>query len=732
MRFSFALLLAPAVILLDSGNALVAPTDLNRVVNSNMPRGLAHNGAEYQRAGGRSLRTREDEDINIDKEEERGFFGKSKLPPGVTKEQADQIKLKWLKNSALYDDIIRDANTWFTALSTWRDMGYSSGKVKRAMKKLGKTSAEIKYHETPMREPPLTTTEEHLTRVARDRQSGLASELRESATANKATQEEVYRLEAAIERKSRRFRTLRDNYEHRLKVTDNMIAIHSAELDRLQDRKSRQDLESALATLQQERDALAVQRDELLGQLGERFMEVTDLRAERDQAQGRLSNIASLLPSTSSHKRARSESESPTKSARVSKAARSASGLSQADASSHAPVSRSSIEVLSAVAAGQKAKGSVSSPSSPGPDLSRSVRSTAKSGSGGASSSPAASEAGAPSDGGESSSGESGSTRVCDSDAAGSDSSSPELNRAKNEFGMSSGPLSDAELAALPPTTVPRSEWLPGYRDCRSFRGHDIVPWSAQNIRQTGIVEMDTDLLFHRFTKPMEWLIPLRDPVPPLGDWRDDLVDENNVRNLIETAPWKILVAPLDPLTFKTRGWFRHMKRLYASYEDEHLRAYWDSTHAFPVSITKRHTSRYLDAFYTDRKQRRSRAGARWKSFLQQVLIGLLRGYCDLDLLLDPFFVHFPRPGEEGAWYPGIEDGGDPADLLEALTITDTADRCHNLYRDVPEDHPALGIARLRGRSCPPLPDRVSPLCVGWQLVGFYSRQEGSVRSNQT
>ncbi|ETL39829.1 hypothetical protein L916_08873, partial [Phytophthora nicotianae] len=47
--------------------------------------------------------------------------------------------------------------------------------------------------------------------------------------------------------------------------------------------KSRQDLESALATLQQEEDALAVQRDEVLGQLCERFMEGTDLRAERDQ-----------------------------------------------------------------------------------------------------------------------------------------------------------------------------------------------------------------------------------------------------------------------------------------------------------------------------------------------------------------------------------------------------------------------------------------------------------------
>ncbi|KUF82502.1 Transcription initiation factor TFIID subunit 10 [Phytophthora nicotianae] len=140
------------------------------------------------------------------------------------------------------------------------------------------------------------------------------------------------------------------------------------------------------------------------------------------------------------------------------------------------------------------------------------------------------------------------------------------------------------------------------------------------------------------------------------------------------------------------------MKRLYASYEAEHLRAYWDSTLAFPVSITKRRASRYLDAFFTDRKQRRSRAGARWMSFFQQVLIGLLRGYCDLDQLSDPFFLHFPRHGEAGAWYPGIEYGADPADLLEALTITDAVDRWRNHYRDVPEEHPALEIARLRGK----------------------------------
>ncbi|ETP28653.1 hypothetical protein F442_22070, partial [Phytophthora nicotianae P10297] len=253
--------------------------------------------------------------------------------------------------------------------------------------------------------------------------------------------------------------------------------------------KSRQDLESVLAKLQQEKDDLAVQRDELLGQLGERFMEITDLRAERDQAQEKLSSIASLLPSAPGHKRARSDSESPSPSARASKAARSTSSPSQASASGHTPVSASPIELLSTAAVSQRATRSMSSSSSAGPPghLHRSVRSAAKSGGGGVSSLPVASEATVHSDSDESSSGASGSTYVFDSDIAGNDNGSPESSRAKNEFGMPSGPLSDAELAALQPTTVPRSEWIPGYRDRRNFRGHDIVTWSAQDIRQISI-----------------------------------------------------------------------------------------------------------------------------------------------------------------------------------------------------------------------------------------------------
>ncbi|ETO99491.1 hypothetical protein F441_23095 [Phytophthora nicotianae CJ01A1] len=229
--------------------------------------------------------------------------------------------------------------------------------------------------------------------------------------------------------------------------------------------RSRQDLELAHAALQQERDGLVVQRDELFGQLGERFMEVTDLRAERDQAQERFETDCSAPP------------------ARVPKAARSTPGPFPAAALSQGPTSRSSIEVLSDVAAGQKAEEPVSSPSFAGlPDhLPRSTRSPTQDGSGNASFPPATSE-----------------------------SLSDELSHGRDQFGMPSGPLSDAELADLPPTTVPRSEWIPGYHAHRNFHGHDIVPRSAQDIRQTSIVEMDADLLFHHFAKPMQWLIPLR------------------------------------------------------------------------------------------------------------------------------------------------------------------------------------------------------------------------------
>ncbi|OWZ00340.1 hypothetical protein PHMEG_00028488 [Phytophthora megakarya] len=57
----------------------------------------------------------------------------------------------------------------------------------------------------------------------------------------------------------------------------------------------------------------------------------------------------------------------------------------------------------------------------------------------------------------------------------------------------------------------------------------------------------------------------------------------------------------------------------------------------------------YLVLFVVERKNRRSHAGARWKQLLQLFLIAISEGWCDLDLLLDPYFIHFPKRTDEVA-----------------------------------------------------------------------------------
>ena len=109
----------------------------------------------------------------------------------------------------------------------------------------------------------------------------------------------------------------------------------------------------------------------------------------------------------------------------------------------------------------------------------------------------------------------------------------------------------------------------------------------------------------------------------------------------------------------------------YLELESSHRQALWESTHAFPINPAQRRSKPFMQAFWRQRKQRRSRFGARWKSSLETILSGMVAGHCDLDILLDPFFIHYPRPHEERVWYPGFGNSGDPADHLEALDPAD-------------------------------------------------------------
>ena len=158
---------------------------------------------------------------------------------------------------------------------------------------------------------------------------------------------------------------------------------------------------------------------------------------------------------------------------------------------------------------------------------------------------------------------------------------------------------------------------------------------------------------------------------PPTGTWASGLISRQHIESLYATAPWDNIVIPVNPISFTMTGWYSDMGHRYLELESTHRQALWESTHAFPISPAQRRSERFMQTFWRQRKQRRSRFGARWKNFLKRILGGMIAGHCDLDILLDPFFLHYPRPHEERVWYPGLGHSNDPADLLEALDMAD-------------------------------------------------------------
>ncbi|OWZ07074.1 hypothetical protein PHMEG_00020581 [Phytophthora megakarya] len=103
-----------------------------------------------------------------------------------------------------------------------------------------------------------------------------------------------------------------------------------------------------------------------------------------------------------------------------------------------------------------------------------------------------------------------------------------------------------------------------------------------------------------------------------------------------------------------------------------------------------------LAALCKARNNRRSHAGDRWRRILPIFVTAMQEGWCNLDLLLDPYFMHFPKRSDDVTWYPGIEarraGRPDPASLIEALVDCDSADRWGNHCRVTPETHPARQI----------------------------------------
>ena len=210
---------------------------------------------------------------------------------------------------------------------------------------------------------------------------------------------------------------------------------------------------------------------------------------------------------------------------------------------------------------------------------------------------------------------------------------------------------------------------------------------------------------FHHFSKPAEFIFPAsgKSRRPPASAWSAQLITFTQVSQLYDRRPWEIYERRIDPISFQRDGWFQTLLAQYYDFEDRHRQALWEASHFLPISIPQRRSDLDLATFAKERNRRRSRSGPKWKIVLRTILQGIIVGYCDLDILLDPIFLHFPRPKEAKTWYPGSSAGrADIPNLVTALSVDDEAEPWRNQFRSSISDHPGSSIPRLAGKFVSP------------------------------
>ncbi|KAF4135856.1 hypothetical protein GN958_ATG14953 [Phytophthora infestans] len=255
----------------------------------------------------------------------------------------------------------------------------------------------------------------------------------------------------------------------------------------------------------------------------------------------------------------------------------------------------------------------------------------------------------------------------------------------------------------------PDAAFIPGRRAPVAFAARDIEPWSAKKLNRVAIISMKITVLFPELPFRAEWIFPRTADAIPRAGYVDSLITRPLVEELTSAAPWDTLVTtPVDPVSFRgdVRGRLGVFVRAFRDFASKHRVAIWEGTHRFPISRNQLQGSTWLSNFNKQRGNRRSHAGRAWKRVLVILVLAIQDGWCDVDILLDPSFLHLPRRGDKVAWFPGsvsrqanLEDPNlhrpEPTSLLEALREIDEAEPWRIQFRGDLSQHPGRQIQRL-------------------------------------
>ncbi|EGZ10327.1 hypothetical protein PHYSODRAFT_251016 [Phytophthora sojae] len=206
---------------------------------------------------------------------------------------------------------------------------------------------------------------------------------------------------------------------------------------------------------------------------------------------------------------------------------------------------------------------------------------------------------------------------------------------------------------------------------------------------------------------PRDWLLPAGVCNPKKGklavaaDYRP--WPQASVEALYKASPWKIFLDNMpDPVSFdigdpRFQPLPAIIRDVLARNDNRGALVFWEITHSIEISISKASAESWEVKFTSDRKNRRSHFVKMLLPVFEEVA-RLCKVYvCDLDILLEPFFLPLIATCP---WFPKGASGAS-GDLLHVLRTTDEAEPWRLFYWNARAKHPSMNEpihTRLRGK----------------------------------
>ncbi|EGZ13594.1 hypothetical protein PHYSODRAFT_335352 [Phytophthora sojae] len=237
-------------------------------------------------------------------------------------------------------------------------------------------------------------------------------------------------------------------------------------------------------------------------------------------------------------------------------------------------------------------------------------------------------------------------------------------------------------------------------------RPADVTPWLWVVVAGHRLDQLTAKDLASKFL-PRDWLLPAGVCNPKKGelavpaDYRP--WPQASVEALYKASPWKIFLDNMpDPVSFdigdpRFQPLLAIIRDVLTRNDNRGALVFWEITHSIEISISKASAESWEVKFTSDRKNRRSHFMKMLLPVFEEVARLCKAHLCDLDILLEPFFL--PLIGT-CPWFPKGASGAS-GDLLHVLRTTDEAEPWRLFYWNARAKHPSMNEpihTRLRGK----------------------------------